>query len=166
MSGTTPCLRHPCAGWRRSTWGANVQATTQAIEVRKLLPALGAEILGVDLQQPLGDETFQQILNAWHENLVILLRNQSLTEEQQWQFGTRFGPLSGGYIRELETPDHEGVLYVTNVREKDGKPLVGILPDGEMHFHSDQSYTEKPSQGTMLYAIKVPREGGNTSIAS
>ncbi len=140
-----------------------MQPTTQSLEVRKLSPALGAEICGVDLRDELPEETFAQILRAWHDNLVILLRDQNLSEEAQWQFGLRFGPLSGGYIRELET-SREGVVYVSNVR-KDGK-LIGILPDGEMQFHSDQSYTEQPSQGTMLYAITIPSVGGNTLFAN
>ena len=51
-------------------------------------------------------------------------------------------------------------MLVTNIR-KDGKP-IGELPDGEMWFHSDQCYIEKPCAGTMLYAIEVPSRGGNT----
>ncbi len=133
--------------------------TTQSIEVRKLPAALGAEVRGVDLREDLSDETFAQILRAWYDNLVILLRDQDLSEDQQWQFGSRFGPLAGGHIPELEG-SREGIAYVSNVR-KDGK-LIGILPDGEMQFHSDQSYREQPSQGSMLHAITIPRVGGNT----
>jgi taurine dioxygenase len=138
-------------------------STTQLIEVRRLSPALGAEIIGVDLREDLPDEVFAQILRAWHENLVVLLRNQDLSEDQQWEFGRRFGPLAGGHIRELEG-SREGIAYVSNVR-KDGK-LIGILPDGEMQFHSDQSYRELPSQGSMLHAITIPSAGGDTLFAN
>ena len=51
-------------------------------------------------------------------------------------------------------------MLVSNIREN-GK-LIGSLPDGEMHFHSDQCYLEKPANGTFLYAIEVPSEGGDT----
>jgi taurine dioxygenase len=136
---------------------------TKSLTVRPLSKALGIEVSGVDLRDDLGDEVFAEILKAWHEGLIILLRNQDLDEEQQWQFGLRFGPLSGGHIRELEST-RVGVLYVSNVRE-DGK-LIGILPDGEMQFHSDQCYREQPSQGSMLHAIEIPTVGGNTLFAN
>jgi taurine dioxygenase len=136
--------------------------TTTALEVRRLSPALGAEIRGVDLREALSDAVFEQILQAWHAHQVILLRDQDLSEDQQWAFGTRFGPLAGGHNRQLEA-SREGIAYVSNVR-KDGKP-IGILPDGEMQFHSDQSYREQPSQGSMLHAITVPGAGGNTVFA-
>jgi taurine dioxygenase len=135
---------------------------TLSLDVRTLSPALGAEIRGIDVRE-LTDDTFSHVLRAWHENLVIVIHDQDLTEDDQWHFGLRFGPLSGGYIRELEST-HEGIAYVSNVR-KDGK-LIGILPDGEVQFHSDQSYTEQPTQGTMLYAITIPKVGGNTLFAN
>lgn len=137
---------------------------TQSIEVLKLSNALAAEIRGVDLREDMSEESFAQILRIWHDNLVILFRGQNLDEEQQWRFGSRFGPLAGGHIRALETEKFEGVAYVSNVR-KDGK-LIGILPDGEMQFHSDQCYREFPSQGTMLHAITLPKIGGNTLFAN
>ena len=140
-----------------------MEVQIQSLTVRLLSKALGMEISGVDLRDDLSDDVFAQILKAWHEGLIILLRNQDLDEEQQWRFGLRFGPLAGGHIRELEST-HEGVLYVSNVR-KDGK-LIGILPDGEMQFHSDQCYREQPSQGSMLHAIEIPTVGGNTLFAN
>lgn len=133
------------------------------LEVRPLSPALGGEIAGVNLGEPLSGVVFERILRAWHDHLVILFRDQKLSERQQWEFGTRFGPLAATRFRELEA-GQEGVVYVTNIR-KDGKP-AGILPDGEMQFHSDQCYREQPSQGTMLYAIDIPAQGGNTLFAN
>jgi len=51
-------------------------------------------------------------------------------------------------------------MLVSNIREN-GK-LIGSLPDGEMHFHSDQCYLEKPAKGTFLYAMEIPSQGGDT----
>jgi len=61
------------------------------IEVVPLSGALGAEIRGVDASQPLPDEQFQKVLEAWHQHLVILLRGQELDEEQQVAFARHFG---------------------------------------------------------------------------
>jgi taurine dioxygenase len=129
-----------------------------------LSDALGAEIIGVDVSEEISDTVFQQILDTWHENLVILFRNQNLDEEAQVRFAKRFGDLGTVNNRHNGRSLQPGVMYISNVR-KDGK-LVGALPDGEMFFHSDQCYIEKPSMGTMLYAMEVPSKGGNTLFAN
>ena len=54
-------------------------------------------------------------------------------------------------------------MYVTN--EKAEGKYVGALPDGEMFFHSDMCYVERPCHGTMLYAMEIPSQGGNTVFA-
>jgi taurine dioxygenase len=136
------------------------------LTVKHLSPALGAEIVGVDLRDDMSDETFGEILNAWHEHLVILFRNQSLSEDDQIRFAQRFGTLQKR-TRPPEAINEAGhtkypqlTMLVSNIREN-GK-LIGSLPDGEMHFHSDQCYLEKPATGTFLYALEVPSVGGDT----
>lgn len=133
------------------------------ITTNPLSPALGVEIKGVDIRH-LPSADLATILDMWHQNLLVLLRDQELSEEEQVKFGEEFGggSLAPGHIPELEGKN-EGVAYVTNVRDAG---LKGILPDGEMQFHSDQCYRERPSRGTMLYAIDVPSRGGNTLFAN
>src|SRR5690242_6583329 len=133
------------------------------MEIVPLSPALGAEIHGVDASRPLDDATFRRIEDAWHQQLVILLRGQDLDEEQQVRFAERFGPLSPIHT-EHHSEKNKAVMYIGN-RKKDGR-LVGALPLGEMQFHSDQCYRERPAMGTMLYAIEIPAEGGNTLFAN
>src|ERR671924_198890 len=60
--------------------------------------------------------------------------------------------------------NHPAVMLISNIRE-DGKP-IGALPDGEMHFHTDQCHQERPAMASMLYAIEVPGTGGNTLFAN
>ena len=67
----------------------------QTIEVRKLSPVIGAEIFGVDLAQPLGNQQFQEVHDALMENLVVFFRDQTMSIEQHKDFGRRFGPLPG-----------------------------------------------------------------------
>jgi taurine dioxygenase len=131
--------------------------------VRPLSPALGAEIVGVDLSRPLDDVTFGTILNAWHEHLVLLLRDQRLGEEDEVAFAQRFGEPATIHTRQF-VRSHPAVMLISNIRE-DGKP-IGALPDGEMHFHSDQCHQERPAKASMLYAIEVPSQGGNTLFAN
>jgi taurine dioxygenase len=133
------------------------------MQVIALSPALGAEIRGVDAARPLADALFKEIEDAWHRHLVILLRGQTLDEEQQLRFAERFGELSPIHT-DHHSATNRAVMYIGN-RKKDGK-LVGALPLGEMQFHSDQCYKEIPAMGTMLYSIEIPGEGGNTLFAN
>ena len=104
--------------------------------VRQLAPALGAEILGVDLRDPIDDALKQKLLDTWHEHLVILLRNQTLEEDSQVRFAETFGPPAKITSGRTFSAKHPSVMLISNIREN-GEP-IGALPDGEMHFHSDQ----------------------------
>jgi taurine dioxygenase len=132
--------------------------------LKPVSPALGIEVRGIDLAAPLDERTFKQIERAWHEGLILLFRNQELTEAQQAAFGARFGELGKVLHKHDGRGTHPGVMYISNVVEN-GK-LIGALPDGEMYFHSDQCYTERPAMATMLYAMEIPSRGGNTLFAN
>jgi taurine dioxygenase len=136
------------------------------LEILPLSSAIGVEIRGVNLAAPLDDESFARIRRAWEENCIALFRGQRLGEMDQVEFASRFGAL-GAAVNDLD-PDkggsHPAVLYVSNVRTN-GK-VTGILPDGEMFFHSDTCYMERPAMASMLYAIEVPSRGGNTLYAN
>jgi taurine dioxygenase len=141
-------------------------AVKPSLTVRPLSPALGAEIVGIDLHDDLSAATIAGIIDTWHKNLVLLFRNQSLSEADQIRFARHFGVLQKR-TRPREALNEAGhteypevTMLVSNIREN-GK-LIGSLPDGEMHFHSDQCYLEKPATGTFLYAIEVPSQGGDT----
>jgi taurine dioxygenase len=134
-----------------------------ALAVRPLSPALGAEILGVDLREELDERAFAQIGEAWHRHLVILLRDQELSETDEVRFAERFGPPAVIHTKEF-VRNHPAVMLISNIRE-DGKP-IGALPDGEMQFHSDQCHQERPAMASLLYAIEVPSKGGNTLFAN
>src|SRR6202048_4237926 len=131
--------------------------------VRPLSPALGAEITGVDLSEDNDEGIFAQIRDAWHQNLVILLRDQRLSEEDEVRFAEKFGPPAVIHTKQF-VRHHPAVMLISNIRE-DGKP-IGALPDGEMHFHTDQCHQERPAMASMLYAIEVPSIGGNTLFAN
>ncbi len=141
---------------------AHSSPETLSLALRRLSPAIGAEISGVDLSQPLDDATFQAIHRVWLDNEVIVFPGQSLSEDQQIAFAQRFGELQP--VR--TTPGlykNPYVLMVTNV-VIDGQK--GALPDGEMQFHSDQCYYETPAMATMLFGIEVPPSGGDTLFSS
>jgi taurine dioxygenase len=132
--------------------------------VRRLSPALGAEIAGVDLRDPIDGALAQQFLDAWHQHLVILLRDQVLDEDAQVRFAETFGSPSKITSGRTFSMKHPSVMLISNIRQ-DGKP-IGALPDGEMHFHTDQCHQETPAKATVLYAIEIPSKGGNTLFSN
>jgi taurine dioxygenase len=133
------------------------------LKTKRLSDALGLEILDVDLREPLSPGRVSQLRQAWYEGLILLLRNQSLAEEDQVRFAEHFGEL-GKTLNVHSTGNHPAIMLISNIR-KDGKP-IGALPDGEMQFHTDQCYVERPAAASMLYAIEVPSVGGNTMFAN
>ena len=139
-----------------------------SLDITPLSRALGAEIRGLDLGEPLDALAIAAIEDAWHEHIVLVFRDQDLDEDAQLRFAGRFGTLgerARPVERRAEGADYNSaIMLVSNIREN-GVP-IGSLRDGEMWFHHDMSYTEAPYKGTMLYAIEIPSVGGNTLFAN
>jgi len=136
-------------------------------EVQPLSDALGAEIRGIDISKQLSSKTVKKIKEAWYKYLVILFRETEISPKQQQAFAANFGniPLRPENVSTKEEQKiGKTFMLVSNVR-KNGKP-IGSLPDGEMMFHSDRSYCEKPLKATLLYAIEIPSKGGNTLFSN
>jgi taurine dioxygenase len=130
-----------------------------------LSPAIGALVEGIDLRQPLDDATKTRLRTLLDENCILLIRGQSLTEEQLALAACWVGPLA--QRGRPSTVRREGNPYITkvsNIREN-GK-LIGSLPDGEMLFHADSAFNEMPHRASFLYAIEIPSAGGNTLFAN
>ncbi|HUC69027.1 MAG TPA: TauD/TfdA family dioxygenase [Stellaceae bacterium] len=128
----------------------------QTIEVRKLTPTIGAEIFGPDLSQELGNQQFQEIHDALMENLVIFFRDQTLTPEQQEDFGRRFGKLHVHPAAPGRLEGHPEILVI-KANEK-SKRVAGE------EWHSDVSCELEPPMGSILYMHEVPANGGGDTL--
>jgi taurine dioxygenase len=116
--------------------------------------AVGAEIRGVDLAQPLDDATFAVIERAYDTQGVIFFRDQRITPPQQVAFTRRFGEIEYNIFAERwSVAGSPEIVVVSNITE-DGRP-IGVRRAGE-NWHSDMCYTARPPRGTMLYALEVP----------
>lgn len=138
-------------------------ATLQDFEIRPLDAALGAEVTGLDLSQPLADADFARIHRAHLEHHLVVFRDQRITPAQQIAFSRRFGPLQIHVLDQFQLAGHPEILIVSNVIE-DGKPIG--LGDAGHFWHSDLSYKERPSLGSLLHARELPRTGGDTLFAN
>jgi taurine dioxygenase len=136
----------------------------QSLAINPLGFALGAEVTGVDLRQPLGALQIEQILDAWHKHLVLVFPGQDLTPAQQIAFSRNFGELERNeqqpYYRD---PGHDEILLVTN-RRIGGKPSE--TRNTGRNWHSDLTYTTRPAKASLLLCRERPPVGGDTMWAN
>ena len=125
------------------------------IKIRPLTPSVGAEISGVDLGKPLNSQETKKIQSALLDWKVIFFRDQAITTEDHLRFARLFGELEVHPF----APKKEGypeVLVITHDRESRGSENV---------WHSDVTWRERPSLGSVLRALEVPGVGGDTLFA-
>jgi taurine dioxygenase len=147
------------------TTSARVVAA-DAIEVIPTGAALGAEVRGVDLKD-LDEAAFARVMQAWHDHSVVLVRDQTLTDQELIAFSRRLGDLDWAPIQETGRRFVEGMpeIYIVSNVKVNGVP-IGSLGDGEAVWHTDMSYLDLPPKASMLYSLEVPPSGGNTSFCS
>jgi taurine dioxygenase len=119
--------------------------------------ALGARIDGIDLNQPVSDDDFKQILRALGEHGVLCFPEQQLETPALVRFGRMFGELEINVANQFHEPGFPEVMVLSNIR-KDGKP-VG-LSDAGQGWHTDLSYSRDVALANVLYAVQVPTRNG------
>ena len=137
------------------------------IEVVPTGSALGTEISGVDLSQPLEPAGVGVMLDAWSEHLVLLFREQDITDPELIEFSRHFGdldPCPPNSTGRQHSAEHPELAIVSNVIV-DGQPL-GSLGDGELRWHTDMSNHAVPPKASILHALEVPPEGGETGFCN
>jgi taurine dioxygenase len=127
------------------------------ITVTPIAGALGAEIGGIDLGQPLQVDDVKAMRQALLDHLVIFFRDQQLTPESYMAFAEAFGePVEYPLIKGID-----GFPFITEIvkLETDKANFGGI-------WHSDTTYLDTPPMGSILYAVEVPPYGGDTMFAN
>ena len=133
--------------------------------------ALAADVHGVDLSKPIGDAVFARIAEAWAEHLVLRFSGQKLDDPALMKFSARFGeldrvPIAAASLDRANSgvvPEAAKWVAVIASVKKDGK-AVGSLGSYELVWHTDMSYNPLPPRASLLYALEVPPDGGNTGF--
>jgi taurine dioxygenase len=120
---------------------------------------LGARIDGVDLNQPVSDGDFKQILRALGEYGVLGFPKQKLETDAFVRFGRMFGELEIHVANQFHEPGFPEVMVLSNMT-RDGKRLG--LGDAGQGWHTDLSYSKDIALANVLYAIKVPMRDGRS----
>ena len=129
-----------------------------ALDIEPITPGIGAEISGLNLAEPLGDDGVLALREAFLRHLVLVFRDQSLTRNQHKQFGRYFGEL---HVH----PSHRSGM------NKTGDPEIFVVDtpadakqsNGEA-WHSDVSCEENPPMASLLYVTTVPENGGGDTL--
>lgn len=139
------------------------------LSITPLTRHIGARIDGIDLRDPADRTTIDQLNALWLRHLILVFRDQKLSQEDLLRVTQYFGPV--GPLRrpkQHRPPGYDalldGIMLISNIRENG--VAIGALPDGEMMFHHDMLHQEIPHKGTCLYSVEVPATGGNTLFAN
>jgi taurine dioxygenase len=154
-------------------------AARQRVDVRPTGAALGADIEGVDLSQPLDPAVLAAIKQAWAEHLVLRFRGQRLDDDQLMRFSAQFGDLDRapviaaarvrvpGEDRWVDADERRGNPYVSVISNIiENGVAIGALGAYEAIWHTDMSYNPEPPMASALYALEVPPKGGDTGFAN
>ena len=133
--------------------------TSATVQVKPFDATLGAEVLGIDLAD-IDAATFERIMQAWNRYLVLVFRDQTLSDEAFLAFSRRLGDLDLAPITvtgKPYIPELPHLAIISNVVE-DGR-AIGGLGNSELIWHTDMSYADDPPIASLLYALEVPADG-------
>lgn len=140
---------------------------SQEVSITPLAPALGAEVRGLDLSEPLTNARRNHIVATYRRYHLVAFRDQKLSKAAQIAFSRQLGefelPVNKDYLG-VDFPE----LHVVNNLGPTGCPqsLEDIDNKGNYFWHTDASYMKKPSSLTLLYAVTLPKSGGDTMFAN
>jgi taurine dioxygenase len=131
------------------------------LKTRQLHPTLAREVLGLRLWELLDGQTVAELRSLYAQYGVLVFRRQALSEAELAAFCALFGPLEHTVRSDWASPATPEVTLISNLKDGFGQPIGG-LGDGELQWHSDQSYMLAPATGAALYALELPPAGGET----
>jgi putative 2-oxoglutarate oxygenase len=139
------------------------------LEVRRVSPKIGAEILGVDVRN-LDAAAFRVIYAAFLDHIVIVLRGQQLTEQEFLDFSARFGELKVHITKKAQHPRYPHLMLMDNrildTRKGEEDKTAPLLVKIGAVWHTDTSYDYITAKATGMYSVHVPSTGGDTLFSN
>lgn len=131
---------------------------SSTITVKPSGQACGAIVTGIDLSQPLSEETIREVRGIWLEHHVLAFPDQHLNDDQLEQFSAQFGELGEDpFFNPLPGRKHTAAVR----REaEDTNPIFAE------YWHSDWSFMPEPPAATVLYSLDIPPHGGDTHFSN
>jgi len=132
---------------------------------RPIGESFALEVLGIKLWEKQDPRTITELRAAWAEHGILVFRRQCLSEHELADFTGLFGPLERTVRTDWASRIRPEVAILSNLKDGDARPIGG-LGDGELKWHSDQSYMLHPATGAALYAVEISHAGGATYWAN
>jgi taurine dioxygenase len=137
-------------------------STITQLDIRPMSGHTGAEILGVDLSQPLDPAVVAEIRATLLQWKVVFFRDQDITQEQHIAFGRQFGEVTPAHpTLPAMFPEHPEILLLDN-QAIAGAESNGKGPSIESRWHTDVTFVPNPPMGSILRGVVVPPYGGDT----
>ena len=130
-----------------------------ALRIEPFDGAIGAAVIDIDLAQPLDAEERERLIEAWNRYSVLVFRDQQIAPDEFLRYSRYFGVLEVHVLEQYLHPVHPEILVVSNILEYGRN--IGI-PDAGRYWHTDLSYLDVPSRGSILYAMEIPEADGET----
>lgn len=128
--------------------------------VRPLAGAGGAEVLGLNVRDGLGEATYADLRQALRDHLLLYFRDQELTDGHFEGFAEQFGPLQPHpFVKPIE--GHPNMIAVE--RRPDDDKAIRIVGED---WHADAPWLERPVAGSLLYNLEAPPWGGDTQFCN
>ncbi|MCW1432268.1 TauD/TfdA dioxygenase family protein [Novosphingobium sp. JCM 18896] len=145
-------------------------AQENTLRVRPLHDLFGVEVSGVDFSKPIPDATAREILDLADRYFVLLFKGGHLSEPQHVAFTQALGPIIPPVERAFASTSNDMLLRLGNVA-MDGSKLpddsaAANYGDAGEPWHSDGSFKTEPNYLTILHALEIPPERGDTWYAS
>lgn len=129
--------------------------TNTPFKLHYLSPVIGTEVHGIDLAN-VDTETADWLSTLLVERKVLFFRDQDISKEAHISFARHFGELEVHPFIENDS-GHPEIVRLEN--DKDRPPYINV-------WHSDVTWREEPSLGSILRARIVPEVGGDTLFAN
>ncbi|WP_428852197.1 TauD/TfdA dioxygenase family protein [Imbroritus primus] len=129
------------------------------MQVLPLSGSFGIEVRDIDLSRNFTEAEFDVIHRLFVDHKLVCFKDQSLSAADQIAFSRRFGPLEVHVLTQYNHPDYPEIFRLSN-RVVDGKPMG--ISDGGSYWHSDLAFQVQPAKATILNALEIPSEGGDT----
>lgn len=132
-------------------------------DIRRLDNPFGAEVIGIDLKQPLEADARAAINEAFVQNAVLVFRGQSFsTPDQFLAAAANLGDPMPPVVATYRLPGYDAIEELTNSATDKRTGEKTLLYRGGS-WHTDHSNLECPPKATTLYAIDLPPSGGGNT---
>ena len=134
-------------------------------QTRPINNSFALEVTGLQLWEQQDAQTLQELRKLFGKHGILVFRRQSMSEDEFANFCSQFGELERTVRTDWASRVRPEIGLITNLKDFDGKALGG-LGEGEVEWHSDQSYMLHPAVGSGLHGVEIAHQGGTTSWAN